>query len=104
MGNEEMLALNNEAGERGVGGRRRGEVVLTMEEAPKITRVDCDLCQTATVCMPPERWSCGCVRVKLEESLYIQWMPEGGVGAIVVWLKPQKDVVPSIRFIRKGTV
>ena len=96
-----MLALKNEAGEREVGGRRRREVLLTMEDAPKIMRVDCDLCQAATVCMPPEMWSCGCVRVKLEESLYKQWMPEGGVGPIVLWLKSQKDVVPSIRFIRK---
>jgi len=63
-----VLALKNEAGERGVGGKRRRELLLTMREAPQIVRADCDLCQAANVCM---MWKCGCVREKLEESLYI---------------------------------
>lgn len=48
--------------------KRRRELLLTMNEAPKIVRADCDLCQAANVCMPPEMWRCGCVREKLEES------------------------------------
>ena len=31
-------------------------------------------------------------------------MPEGEVGAIVLWLKPQKDVAPSVRFIHEEIV
>jgi hypothetical protein len=68
--NGEVLALRNEAGKRGVGGMRRRGLLLTMREAPKIVRADCDLCQAADVCMPPEMWRCGSVREKLEESLY----------------------------------
>jgi hypothetical protein len=66
--NGEALALKTGAGERGVGGKRRKELLLTMMEAPKIVRADCDLCQAANVRMPPEMWRCGCVREKLEES------------------------------------
>jgi hypothetical protein len=68
--NGEVLALRNEAGKRGVGGKRRRGLLLTMKKAPKIVRADCDLCQAADVCMPPEMWRCGCVRKKLEERLY----------------------------------
>ena len=46
------------------------ELLLTMGEAPKFVRADCDLRQEANVCMQPEMWKCGCVREKLEESLY----------------------------------
>ena len=68
--NGEVLALKNGAEERGVGERRRKELLLTMREAPQIVRVDCELCQAANVCMLPVMWRCGCVGKKLEESLY----------------------------------
>ena len=51
-----MLALKDEAGERGVCEKRRRELLLTMREAPQIVKADCDLCQAASVCMPPEMW------------------------------------------------
>jgi len=46
-------------------------MLLTMRKAPQIVRADCNLCQVANVCMPPEMWRCGRVREKLEGSLYI---------------------------------
>jgi hypothetical protein len=64
-----VLALKNEARERGVGGKRRRELLLTMREAPKFMRADCDLCQATNVRMPPEMWRCGSVREKLERKL-----------------------------------